>query len=102
VIGIINRAGGLASLAHPGLLKRDDLIPGMIAAGLTAVEAFHSEHDSSTTEHYLAFADLHGILVSGGSDYHGEKERRRVAFGTIGLPRDRFEKLQARNRRTGD
>ena len=30
VIGIINRAGGIASLAHPGLLKRDDLIPGMI------------------------------------------------------------------------
>ena len=49
VIGIINRAGGIASLAHPGLLKRDDLIPGMIDAGLTAVEAFHSEHDATTT-----------------------------------------------------
>jgi predicted metal-dependent phosphoesterase TrpH len=100
VIGIINRAGGIASLAHPGLLRRDDLIPGMIAAGLTAVEAFHSEHDSATTEHYLAFADRHGILVSGGSDYHGEKERRRASFGTIGLPSDRFEKLQARVART--
>lgn len=96
VIGIINRAGGLASLAHPGLLRRDDLIPGMIDAGLTAVEAFHSEHDSTVTGHYLAFADRHGILVSGGSDYHGERERRRAAFGTVGLPQDRFEKLQAR------
>jgi predicted metal-dependent phosphoesterase TrpH len=96
VIGIIKRAGGLASLAHPGLLKRDDLIPAMIDAGLTAVEAFHSEHDGPATAHYLAFADRHGILVSGGSDYHGENERRRAAFGTIGLPRDRFEKLQAR------
>ena len=96
VIGMINRAGGIASLAHPGLLKRDDLIPGMIKAGLTAVEAFHSEHDPSTTEHYLGFAERHGILVSGGSDYHGEKERRRAAFGTVGLPFERFEKLKAR------
>ena len=99
VIGIINRAGGIASLAHPGLLKRDDLIPDMIGAGLTAVEAFHSDHDATTTEHYLAFAELHGILVSGGSDYHGEKERRKAAFGTIGLPQDRFERLKARVKR---
>lgn len=96
VIGIIGRAGGLASLAHPGLLKRDDLIPNMIDAGLTAIEAFHSEHDAATTEHYLAFAERHRILVSGGSDYHGEKERRKAAFGTIGLPRERFEQLKAR------
>ena len=99
VIAIINRAGGVASLAHPGLLKRDDLIPAMVDAGLTAVEAFHSEHDPATTEHYLALADRHGILVSGGSDYHGEKERRRAAFGTVGLPRDRFERLAARGKR---
>ena len=96
VIGIINRAGGIASLAHPGLLRRDDLIPGMIDAGLTAVEAFHSEHDETTTHRYLAFAERHGILVSGGSDYHGEKERRKAAFGTVGLPPDRFERLKAR------
>ena len=95
VIGIINSAGGVSSLAHPGLLKRDDLIPGMIDAGLTAVEAFHSEHDAPTTQRYLAFAERHGILVSGGSDYHGEKERRKAAFGSVGLPPERFELLKA-------
>ena len=96
VIGIIGRAGGLASLAHPGLLRRDELIPGMIDSGLTAVEAFHSDHDASTTERYLSFADRYGILVSGGSDYHGEKERRKAAFGAVGLPPERFERLKAR------
>jgi len=93
VIAIINQARGLASLAHPGLLKRDDLIPAMVDAGLAAVEAFHSDHDAATTEHYLALAERHGILVSGGSDYHGEKERRRAAFGSVGLPPERFEQL---------
>jgi hypothetical protein len=99
VIAAIQRAGGIASLAHPGLLRRDDLIPAMIDAGLTAVEAFHSDHDPATTEHYLALADRHGILVSGGSDYHGERERRRAAFGTVSLPRDRFERLAAKRQR---
>lgn len=98
VVRIINRAGGIASLAHPGLLKRDDLIPAMIDAGLAAVEAFHSEHDTATTGRYLELADRHGILVSGGSDYHGDKERRRAAFGTVGLPPERFERLKARMR----
>ncbi len=99
VIAMIDRAGGVASLAHPGLLKRDDLIPAMIQAGLTAVEAFHSDHDPATTAHYLTLAERHGILVSGGSDYHGENERRRAAFGTVGLPLERFERLAARGKR---
>ncbi len=71
----------------------------MIDAGLTAVEAFHSDHDPATTDHYLALAERHGILVSGGSDYHGDRERRRAAFGTVGLPRDRFERLAERGKR---
>jgi predicted metal-dependent phosphoesterase TrpH len=96
VVAIVERAGGITSLAHPGLLKRDDLIPGMVSAGLAALEAFHSEHDASTTAHYLALAQHHGILVSGGSDYHGEKERRKAAFGTLGLPADHFERLSSR------
>jgi predicted metal-dependent phosphoesterase TrpH len=96
VIDIINRAGGISSLAHPGVLKRDDLIPAMIEAGLTAIEAFHSDHDSAATDHYLALADRHGLLVTGGSDYHGEKERRRAAFGTVGLPPDHFQRLAER------
>ena len=96
VVGIIARAGGIASLAHPGLLRRDDLIPGMVDAGLAALEAFHSEHDSSATERYLALAKRYGIFVSGGSDYHGEKERRKTAFGSVGLPPGLFKQLSER------
>jgi predicted metal-dependent phosphoesterase TrpH len=93
---IIAQAGGVASLAHPGLLKRDDLIPALAAAGLPALEAFHSDHDPETTAHYLALAEKLGLSVSGGSDYHGEPIRRRSAFGNIGLPLEHFERLAAR------
>jgi predicted metal-dependent phosphoesterase TrpH len=95
VVRIIAGAGGVASLAHPGLLKRDDLIPALVDAGLPALEAFHSDHDAETTDHYLALAARYGIAVSGGSDYHGEPIRRRSAFGKIGLPQEHFERLSA-------
>ena len=95
-IAVIAKAGGIASLAHPGLLKRDDLIPGMVDAGLSAVEAFHSDHDAPTTQHYVALAQRMGIAVSGGSDYHGDKERRRAAFGTVGLTPELFDRLSER------
>ncbi len=96
VIEIVAKAGGIVSLAHPGLLKRDDLIPGMVNAGLASLEAFHSDHDAATTEHYLTMAERFGVVVSGGSDYHGEKERRRAAFGTVGLSPELFERLAER------
>jgi len=95
-ISILVKAGGIASLAHPGLLKRDDLIPGMVDSGLAAIEAFHSDHDPVATRHYLALAERLGIAVSGGSDYHGEKERRRAAFGTVGLTAELFRRLAER------
>jgi hypothetical protein len=102
VVGIIARAGGLSALAHPGLLRRDDLIPGLAAAGLTALEAYHSDHDFSITEHYLALAERHGLAVSGGSDYHGDEGRRKAAFGKVGLPAGHFERLSARLRPRGE
>ena len=101
VIDIIGRAGGVSSLAHPGLLRRDELIPAMVDAGLTALEAFHSEHDPTMTERYLAMAERHGILVTGGSDYHGDQDHRRSALGVVGLPGERFERLDAHRRKSG-
>src|SRR5206468_7058063 len=45
VIACIHAAGGVASLAHPGLLGRDDWVQDFAAMGLDAVEAYHTEHD---------------------------------------------------------
>jgi predicted metal-dependent phosphoesterase TrpH len=97
VVTLIVRAGGLASLAHPGYTKKDDVIPGLVAAGLGAIEAYHSSHDGQTTARYLEVAGHHGLEVSGGSDYHGEGTRRSEFFGVTGLPAAHFERLVARH-----
>jgi predicted metal-dependent phosphoesterase TrpH len=96
VVARINRAGGLASLAHPGKLKRDDLIPDLAANGLAAVEVFHPDHSADDMARYAAFAAAHGLCTTGGSDYHGPGSGRTGALGRVLLPSDAFAALAAR------
>lgn len=95
-IDIIHAAGGLASLAHPGVHRRDHLLPGLVEGGLDAIEAFHSDHDAEITAHYLRLAEDHGLLTTGGSDYHGEGTRRSERFGQVSLPASYFDRLLER------
>jgi predicted metal-dependent phosphoesterase TrpH len=94
VFAWIHEAGGIASLAHPGLLRRDDWIPRFAGAGLDAIEAYHSKHDAAVTARYLALARDHGLAVSGGSDYHAD-EKHGAAPGSVALPPGAYEALQA-------
>ena len=95
VVAIVG-AGGVASLAHPGPLNRDELIPSLVGTGLGAVEAYHSAHDDQTCSRYLAVAATHGLVVTGGSDFHGPTVRRSEFLGVAGLPAAEFSRLLER------
>jgi 3',5'-nucleoside bisphosphate phosphatase len=102
VVELILEAGGVASLAHPGYTKQDAIIPDLVAAGLPAIEAYHSSHDEPTTHRYLELARHYGLAVSGGSDFHGEGTRRSEFFGLVDLPAAEFDRLvECTNSRTG-
>jgi predicted metal-dependent phosphoesterase TrpH len=96
VVKLIAEAGGIASLAHPGTLKKDALIESLARNGLCALECFHSDHDEATTTAYLTEARRLGLGVTGGSDFHGPATRRAEYFGTIGLPQPYYDDLLAR------
>jgi predicted metal-dependent phosphoesterase TrpH len=96
VVGIVHEAGGIASLAHPGVTARDGLIGPLAAAGLDALEARHSDHPPQMELHYRALASRHGLLVSGGSDYHGEGVYRQVTLGAVTIEEEDFARLRAR------
>ncbi|KXS45515.1 MAG: PHP domain-containing protein [Candidatus Frackibacter sp. T328-2] len=85
-IEIINRAGGVSVLAHPGLLKDDQLVKKIIEAGIEGLETYYSKHDQSTTSRYLKLAKKNGLLTTGGSDCHGPKNKDEVLLGTIKAP----------------
>jgi predicted metal-dependent phosphoesterase TrpH len=96
VIEIVHAAGGIAGLAHPGITGRDDLLAPLVDAGLDAIEVCHSDHDASTEARYRrAAADL-GVLVCGGSDFHGDNGHRSAALGVVTLPLVDYERLRDR------
>jgi len=95
IVRILHDAGGLASLAHPGLANRDHLIPSLAAAGLDAIEVCHHDHDAATEARYRALATTLGLLVTGGSDFHGEVGHRTSRLGSVTLPSADFDRLRA-------
>ena len=70
-IDLVKQAGGVPVLAHPGSLRRDDLVPGLKAAGLQGIEVWHPKHDAGRVERYTTMARELGLIVTGGSDFHG-------------------------------
>jgi predicted metal-dependent phosphoesterase TrpH len=97
----IRKAGGIASLAHPVRVKGDvpALMPELCDAGLNAIEAYHSDHDAAHTEQYLGLAKTYGLMVTGGSDFHGGV-KPGVMLGTgcggnLRIPADLLANLRA-------
>lgn len=101
VIELVARANGLASLAHPGKLRHDEIIPGLVDAGLPAIEVQHPDHDEVDTGRYRQMATTFGLLVTGGSDYHGPGSGRTAGLGQVTLARQDFERLAVRAGWTG-
>jgi len=73
----IRDAGGVSVIAHPGLysaqngLMSDATMAAFKTAGVDGVEVFYPEHSDRETAHYAALAERHGLLKTGGTDFHG-------------------------------
>lgn len=93
-IGLIKRVNGIPVLAHPGLMGRDELIYRCADAGLMGLEVYYSEHTPLLVSHYMHIVKELGLLVTGGSDYHGYLAERPFPMGTPFVPYRYFEKLK--------
>ncbi len=77
-IKTILNAGGIPVLAHPGLLpynsshQAEDFIDALIKSGLQGLEVYYTDHDASLTSFYRKLAVRKKLLITGGSDFHGE------------------------------
>jgi predicted metal-dependent phosphoesterase TrpH len=99
VVALVARAGGLCSMAHPGKTNKDHLIPGLVEAGMPAIEVYHPDHDAEGTARYRAMAASFNLIATGGSDYHGPGSGRDEAFGQVNLPAEDFTRLADRSGR---
>jgi len=92
-IELIHQAGGLAVMAHPALNRADEIIAGLVRAGLDGLECFHTKHTPTTSEHYVGLAKELGLLITGGSDCHGLNKGKPL-IGTVKLPYEYVEQLK--------
>ena len=101
-IDIILNAGGVPVLAHPGLLNYskenqfDELIGNLKKAGIQGLEVYYSEHTPDQTRLFVELAHRHGLLMTGGSDFHGDIQpeiEMGSGKGDLVVPYELFEKL---------
>lgn len=93
VIEMIRSIGGIPILAHPHLLKKDELIPGFVKDGLGGIEVYHSDTPDPATRHYEKLAVKYGLAVTGGSDCHG-LGKGEVLMGKVRLPYEKVSELK--------
>jgi predicted metal-dependent phosphoesterase TrpH len=93
-IGLILRVGGLPVLAHPFTVNdHEKLVAELAADGLAGVEAYYGEYNSEEIRRLVNLADKHGLIVTGGSDYHGLDDNVEVMLGGAPVPTEAAEKL---------
>ena len=85
-IDLILKSNGIPVLAHPKTLKLNDkellyLLKNMIKDGLIGIEVYHSTHTEEEINIYKKIADELGLVVSGGSDYHGIISKPDIELG---------------------
>ena len=94
-IAAIERAGGVAVLAHPWSTKNPRAAVERLArSGLSGVECYYGEYEPQVQNDLVALAREFGLLTTGGSDYHGEGVKS-VDLGGVYVPPESVDHLRA-------
>ncbi|PSR14761.1 phosphatase [filamentous cyanobacterium CCP3] len=78
-IQLLRDCGAVPVWAHPYLFKGstvDALMPQLVEAGLMGVEVYHPHHSPSDVRRLEDYCRHYGLLMTGGSDYHGPPEKK--------------------------
>ncbi len=93
-IQLIKEADGIPVIAHPILIRDDELLYQLVNWGVRGVEVYHTEHTKNDSERYLRFAKDNDLLITGGSDCHGPKRKGRILLGDVKVPYYFLEELK--------
>jgi len=106
---ILKNIGATAILAHPFALgldfpKTEELVLELKGLGLDGMEVYYSEHDEASTRAYREMAERLGLLISGGSDFHGAvkpKIRLGKGKGNLHVPTELLDRMKQDRRSKG-
>ena len=91
----LREAGAVPVLAHPGLYGKVGVVEHMLEAGIQGIEAYHPDHTDAAAGRFVELAEEKGLVVTGGSDYHGRQRGRRFGLGGIAVPESVIPNLEA-------
>lgn len=95
-VGLVRAHGGVPSLAHPGSVTGlEELLPRLVVAGLAGIEAHYDSHTPEFTAYCIGLARRHGLVATGGSDFHGRGEHGAEPGG-VDVPSECVAALEAR------
>ena len=108
-VKLLKEEGATVSWAHMCIHGKpqewlDDMVQTLKPHGLDALEAYHSEHGSASTRLVVELAAIHGLALTGGSDYHGAvKPNIMLGRGKGGLfvPHSVLDNLKDLRRKQG-
>ncbi len=95
-IALIQCAGGLTFLAHPGKYTTDAELFSLIKAGVDGIEVVHPSHNDAREQYYRGVVNQYFLLESGGSDFHGGKKNDADVFGAYTVPMHVVENMRSR------
>jgi len=99
---LIRDAGGIPVMAHPFSMKLEawqleEYVTTLMDYGLMGIEAYYTKHTEEQKNQYLKIAKKHGLLVTGGSDFHGVSKPRisiGVGYGELKIPYELYKTLK--------
>lgn len=90
-VALIRASGGAAVIAHAAVGHHDgdtrvvpyDLIEELVGAGLAGIEVDHPDHPPLVRDDLRALAERLDLVITGGSDFHGEPSHVLGSFATL-------------------
>jgi len=95
-VALIVRSNGLPVLAHPfTVIDPQAMVIELKTAGLVGIEAYYNGYTADEIKSLVSLADRHGLIATGGSDYHGLDDSDETMLGSVDVPVESAERLTA-------
>lgn len=94
VLEIIKKAGGVAVLAHPGVVSTELMISEYSSEGLVGLEVYHPDHSKTQIKYFEGLAQQYGLIATGGSDFHAKSSTRGAVIGSCAVSMNVVNRLR--------
>lgn len=95
-VRVILQAGGVPVLAHPGQYRNFEAVEELVEAGLQGIEVWHPLHSQEDERRAIEYAQQLGLVMTGGSDFHGYYGEKELTLGSKSPGLDVVKELKER------